>query len=208
MLISHSHRFVFVHIPKTGGNSVAAALHPFATRGSWEGDCPEKHLTAWQIRQRFFQYHDWNDYFSFAFVRNPWELLHSDYWYCRSQVDRITGNPDRYVRHWAMKVLRVAKMSFSEFVHTHWSRSLCQTFCQCTGEDVVSFIGRFEDLANDFAQVCDSIGLSQPVQLVRQNTTLLAGRPRHDYRLDYTPQLRDVVARRFAYDIDRFGYEF
>ena len=37
MLISHRRRFIFVHVPKTAGQSVAAAFRPYA-------DHPEQYL--------------------------------------------------------------------------------------------------------------------------------------------------------------------
>ena len=81
MLVSDSRKVLFVHIQKTGGETVAEILtkhapdirplgakHEFASFGKLE-------LGA-----------AWNDYFKFAFVRNPWDRLVS--WY--SMIRRAT----------------------------------------------------------------------------------------------------------------------
>jgi len=209
MLISHKHRFVFVHVPKTGGDSVTAALKPYATRGlGGETASPEKHLAAWDIRQRYFAMRNWPAYFSFAFVRNPWDWLHSDYWFCISKAPDVTQHPENHVQSWVAKLLRVQKMTFAEFVRSEWTASPCRSYCQEAGRDMVSFIGCYENLQSDFAEVCRQIGLESTPPLEHRNSTIVSGRTRRHYREDYTPELRDLVAKRFAYDIDRFGYDF
>src|SRR5215207_236526 len=73
MLVSYSSKVIFIHIQKTGGDTVSRLLsesvpdilhlnakHGFAVDAV-------KHLD------------DWNNYFKFAFVRNPWDRLVS--WY-------------------------------------------------------------------------------------------------------------------------------
>jgi hypothetical protein len=65
----------------------------------------------------------------------------------------------------------------------------------------VDFVGYFETLSQDFATVCDRIGVAPP--LPRHN------RSNHsDYRQFYTDDLRELVARRLAKDIEFLGYEF
>ncbi len=69
MLVSNNYKLVFVHIQKTGGDTISKLLrenipdvyrlgakHGFASQG------PE-------------ELEGWNEYFKFAFVRNPWERL-------------------------------------------------------------------------------------------------------------------------------------
>jgi hypothetical protein len=75
--------FVFVHIPKTGGTSISAAL------GIWPS-----HVTARDLRLD----PDSSGKFSFAFVRNPWDRIVS---YAHSLRGRKKKNvwhqPDRLV---------------------------------------------------------------------------------------------------------------
>src|SRR5215213_1538704 len=84
MLVSYSSKVIFIHIQKTGGDTVSRLLsesvpdilhlnakHGFAVDAV-------KHLD------------DWNNYFKFAFVRNPWDRLVS--WYSMITTMPKDGN--------------------------------------------------------------------------------------------------------------------
>src|SRR5215467_9332165 len=67
-MIDHSHRFIFVHIPKTAGNSVNRVFGV-----SWQN---HKDLARYARECEAFE-----TFFKFAIVRNPWDRLLSDYNY-------------------------------------------------------------------------------------------------------------------------------
>ena len=71
------------------------------------------------------------------------------------------------------------------------------------GASIVDFVGRFENLQADFAAVCDRIGLHR-TGLPHENRS----DGRKAYRDYYSEETRDIVARYFKRDIERFGYEF
>ena len=84
MLISDSHKFVFHHIPKTGGSSITAALAPYCR--NYEGEIPTEESFGWQTRfhHPYYMHHPVRGfesgdipegYYSFAFVRNPFEAV-------------------------------------------------------------------------------------------------------------------------------------
>ena len=69
-MIDHKNRFIFIHIPRTGGSSIERAL---GHRDWWSIHPPSKHLTTHIAKKIYAKY--WKDYFKFTFVRNPWDRM-------------------------------------------------------------------------------------------------------------------------------------
>jgi len=72
-----------------------------------------------------------------------------------------------------------------------------------TGEVVVDFVGRFETLKESFQEVCRRLGVR-----ARLPVKYASGRSSRDYRPFYSARSRELVARRYAGDIEMFGYTF
>ncbi|KPL55832.1 hypothetical protein ABB55_11425 [Prosthecomicrobium hirschii] len=70
------------------------------------------------------------------------------------------------------------------------------------GNVMVDFIGRFESLSEDISKVSQRV-LGRSVEFPHLNAS-----GRSDYRSYYTDELADLVARRYARDIQTFGYSF
>lgn len=152
-------------------------------------------------------------YTSFAFVRNPWDRLVSCYANKLSQKHLFQG-PER---RGTLKALQRAgvysqQISFADFVKAvslipdiEANRHFRSQHCFLTdrsGALMPDRVYRFEQLSEDFAALVSEFGLSA-VELPHKKSTA-----RRDYREYYTPELRDMTARRYARDIELFGYEF
>lgn len=209
MLLSHSHRFLFVHTIRTGGTSVVRALEPYVHRapeGTWNRYLsktglvrdPHKvrlreHETALGA-QRILPREVFDEYFKFAFVRNPWSWLVSVWMRLR------TTESHRHFR-------TVSKLTFPEYVAFEVERNKRHqhTFvCDREGELLVDFVGRQESLAADFADVCRRLKI-EGVALPH-----VGGRKRDhsDYRTYYDDALRDRVAEHWSKDVKLFRYAF
>jgi len=208
MQLSHSHKFIFIHVFKTGGTSIRAGLERFLNRPQrrlcnrvrrrlgW-ALAPDllatllPHARAIDVRAvlppRVF-----DSYFKFAFVRNPWDWQVSFYSY-------ILQNPDHH-EHTNVSRLR----SFEEFIRYRTDRPVWSQKSFVTDEKdgwLVDFVGRFENLQADFAQVCAR---------TRINATLphLNDSRRADYRVYYDDRTVAAVREQCREDVECFGYEF
>ena len=69
------------------------------------------------------------------------------------------------------------------------------------GQQIVDFVGRFENLGGDFAEICNKLQINQRLPHVN--------RSRHAaYRDYYTDRTMHLVKEAFAADIDFFDYGF
>lgn len=214
MLVSRDKRFIFVHIQKTAGTSIRRDLYAqipdLDTSGGTHDGAREG---VARLGEEF-----WNSAYSVAFVRNPWDRLVS--WYSMIEgnrpkipVYRIPGVKRPKQALWRY-VLRRAS-TFEQFVDgctdtiDDWDgkksfvRPQTDFLCDASGERIVSFVGRFENLAEDYATVREHLGLEQ------RDLGHERFRSKHTHYSDYyTDRTRDIVAERFRSDIEAFGYEF
>jgi Sulfotransferase family len=192
VLLSTERQFLFIHVPKTGGTSIEAALKQFAVNGI--SDILTGHATAADLRGVI---QDWSKYFKFGFVRNPWAAQVSMYNYVMA---RGKSHPDWPALH--------ACGGFSEYIQRHLMQSAEEgkvrtqsDFLLCPrGKLLVDFVGRFERLDIDFRAACKLLGLGE-ISLPRLNGTQAV-----EHRAYYDRFAYDVVKRIFARDIDEFGY--
>jgi hypothetical protein len=143
MIISHSRRFVFVHIHKTAGESVSEALRPYLAPGdlvlgtSFRGELAnvwyerrhglQKHSGAKKIRAYLGQA-AWDEYLTFSFVRDPFDRVRSLYFYfermlalrrrrsLRNALLWLPGTDFRDPLKWPGMQAYLETRTFSEFI--------------------------------------------------------------------------------------------
>ena len=207
LILSLSHRFIFIHTGKTAGTSIQAALRSFAhepeggrmnrllNRIGLQQDYRKirfsEHLTADRLRRKL-PAQVFDNSFKFAFVRNPWDWLVSLYHYLQ---ETPSHRHHRRVR---------AASGFEEYVEFEIARnkrSQLEFLVDSRGEFLLDYIGRFENLAEDFAEICEHLQVS--VELPHIN------RSQHeDYRSYYTDATRKRVADHWGEEIRRLSYNF
>ena len=204
-MISHKHKYIFIHIPKCGGTSVEdALLEPRCRRRKKDlFGLPNKyqtgglqHLMSSHIIEEVGE-DIFNKYFKFSFVRNPWDKMVSQYHYSTT------------LREDLLNYIGISKFSsFKEYIHrvskskihVQWDQQY--KFLYINKKCVVDFIGRFENLEEDFNTICDKIGIPQQ-QLPHKKKS----KHKH-YTEYYDDETRAIVAEKYARDIEYFGYKF
>lgn len=212
MLLSHSYKFLFIHIPKTAGSSITTALAPYSEHPerhwynrwlscvginvNWYGPLrvrnPRKHTTFGQAK-RIYPKAMLDSYFKFAFVRNPWDLMVSYYHYIKS---RENHHRSRQVN---------ALKSFKDYIYYEIDRgkvSQSRLIYDANDNLQMNYVGRFENLEENFQEICLRVGLPH-VRLEHQNKSA-----RRSYQEYYDLETRDLVAKHWEKDIDLFKYSF
>jgi chondroitin 4-sulfotransferase 11 len=215
MPVSDDKKFIYVHIPKCAGSSIASAMRSSGIKLRLKGraTCDDKtaykfddmwlhHLPAATLR-RIVTPEQWNTYFKFSFVRNPWDVAVSTYFYHKR---RIAESKEFRDNHPEIVSLYSRASSFDEWVALQsrdkfYIRPMTDYLLDETGELCLDFIGRYETLGDDFSRVCHRIGIAMPIPHMN-------GTERGPYRDYYTETTRNLVAEAFAQDIEAFGYSF
>ena len=197
MRINHKHKFISIAIPKTGSSSVRYALNKYSDQKSTPGMRDEfyHHSTYSQLKKRL-DYID--DYFVFAFVRNPWDRMVSQWNYMNS-----FANSGRYLEYkkYCTKMLESID-TFSQFLESKYVVGPCLGWVQHQNSVAVDYVGKMETMQQDFDIICDKTGIPKQ-QLPHKNKT----NHKH-YTEYYDHETRKIVAERYAKDIELFGYEF
>jgi hypothetical protein len=134
---------------------------------------------------------DLDSWWSFAFVRSPWDRLYSEYRY-RTIIRHDTGRP---FAEWATETLERAAESPS--LYDNHIRPQCDFLGRNT------HIFRFEQIDLEMNKVCAELGVtSRPLKQY-----LNSGDP-DEFRLAYTDSLVEQAGRYYRNDIMRIGYHF
>jgi len=227
-MISRKYKCVFVHVPKAAGQSIEnffLSLHgltwetrsPLLLRSNRDpaiGPQSLAHLTAQEyIDCGHLSRDEFESYFKFSFVRNPWDRLVSEFRYRRYD--------EKYTFAKFVQKRLPKKDSFSDayrhilpqydFLHDE------------AGTQLVDFIGRFENLQNDFDYVCSQLGVADTMlrhvnsekqrpgirtrlkSLFSKRSVETVKRPYISY---YDDRAMELVGEIYAADISAFGYKF
>lgn len=217
MLLSNRYNFLFVHIAKTGGTSVRAALAPLRWRDPWHYArflCSRlSHLSGHRIGTKFPRHARiiaaqemlpeavFEGLFKFAFVRNPWDLQVSSFHHIRRERPHLLADRDDFdaFLRWKLDPQRPYQY------HVDTSIQLQVDYLvDLHGRILADFVGRYERLEEDFGEACRRIGIRTPA-LPHKRRAADRGR---DYRGYYTDATRELVADHFRRDIETFGYSF
>ena len=185
---------IFVHIPKTAGISLLSAIYGNVSLESHRSIFFNQ--TALNIKS--------NDFFSFTFVRHPFDRLYSAYRFLENgginKQDEIA-----FQTHFAKF------SSFEDFVMNGLNKNMIyqvthlipqyEYLCDWKGKVIVDFVGRFESLDKDVARLSEHI--AKEIKLNHLNKTSTT-----DYTDVYTDEMTKKVKNIYERDLRIFNYSF
>ena len=205
MLYHESQQWLFTHVSRTGGTSIRSALQLASPRTR---AFLTQHANLADAKTRLGV--KFEQTFCFAFVRNPWERLVSWYAMIGETLARTRGDlhyrNEPHNSHWS---------AFEHFLN-RWSAELMMVdgrtqprhsqWAQLSNADdrlLTQMLGRYENFAHDRQQIFAKLGVrfDHSAEALNDSSHL-------PYAVYYSRQSRELVARVFSDDVERFGYEF
>lgn len=181
-MICHKNNFVFVHIPRTGGTSIEFQFSEPPPR-------EEKHLPLSFFEKKF----EISNYFKFTFIRNPWDIVISKY-LCPfyASINYLSG---KSLLHFLTKYYRAPFEPGDTFDHYFDPKR-------------IDFIGRFESRGQDLELISNKINFPIDKNFSVKAKENQKGANKKHYTEYYDDDTREIVAKKYAKDIEYFGYKF
>lgn len=196
-MINHKLKCIFIHIPKCAGSSINQQLKLQSI--GFSGHSPASYHSEYL-----------DSYFSFTFVRNPYDRIASAYkyfckldenhkWYSRNKIISDAASQmsfQDFVNHIPdfMKLMQREEGSFESGIHF-------QPYDYFL-DSKVDFLGRFEDIQSDYAYVLSQLKLPT-CNLRKTNST-----SNLNYRELYIEENKSIIYNIYREDINKYNYKF
>lgn len=171
MLISHKSRFIFVHVWKTGGNSIRDCLRPYSEdlypqasnplfqlvhlrrrKGKGKPLIVDQHITFSELKA-IMGAKKFNQYFKFAFVRNPLDLLVSYYHFI---IQHENNHPQKeYIRNLKSFEDYIKWSETHEMIHLSQRKFVYDE----QGELLADYVGRYEYFQESYNEISRRLGI-------------------------------------------------
>lgn len=196
-MICNKRKFIYIRVAKTGTTSIVDYLFPKEKSQHWKAylnkintkiknweNFDSNHYPLYKVKE-VISNEKYNNYLKFSFVRNPYERCVSAWKYnIKMGYTSSEKNLLQFVRELNPTDINSKYLNQYDFVN---------------GCD---FIGKYENLQENFDIICDKIGIPKQ-KLPHKNAT-----EHKHYTEYYDDETRSIVAEKYAKDIKYFGYKF
>lgn len=211
-MIIHECNAIFVHIPKTAGISLTHAImsHIVGTDTSGEiGHLSNKLKIRFELRgkQKHKQAYNyvpadiskelWDNYYKFAFIRNPWDRAVSEFHWRHTLLTRKPSkNFKEFLGHCERRLQNIDKGIY--WTHAQTQKSYVTNNI---GDIILNDLFKFEDMDNNIKIISDKLNIT--LNMKKYNSS----NHKH-YRKYYNCETEEIVRRLYKEDIEMFNYEF
>lgn len=204
-MYSSKKNFLFIHIPKTAGNSIQNILKEYSEEQIVINNSFQDGFERFELRhpnysitkhstlldyQRVLPKKEFSNLFKFAAIRNPWERAIS--YYFSPHRGKVSWNKIEFIK-------------FLDQIHpiTHFVNEESWKFLNFRKVKMgIDHFIRYEHLDEDFRFVCQKLDIPFESLKVRNRST------RNHYSFYYDDQLINLVSERFKEDIILGNYKF
>lgn len=195
MAIYNNLKCVYIHIPKTGGQSIMNVLSRAEADCTMDNQYELDHLTMIQTLERMKP----ESYFKFAIVRHPMERLISEYRFSKKYRPYL---PDSEHFTFAEYVQAIAQLPIDLMPHMMANHLYTQTkFLYDKDELLVDCVGRFEAMTYAIKFVSQKLQKDLP-ELPHLNKSIC-----DEETIACDTQTKLLVRQMYAEDYKRFGYK-
>jgi hypothetical protein len=206
VLISHDYKFIYIKNKKVAGSSVESFFGKYCCphdvkytysdqidqmitkdgiigrRLNGKGDEWVSHMPSTKIKQKLGE-KNFDIYFKFCVVRNPWDIMVSHYFYEKSQK------------------------SFEQFVQENTNINNWNIY-SIEGSPICNFYIKYENLEKDICAVCKKLKIKNfDISMLPKHKTSFR-KDNKPYQYYYTEYTKNYVYKKFKKEIDYFGYKF
>ncbi len=219
MLISHSHRFIYLKTIKTAGTSIEIYFERYCVdpsiysgerhetetlvspqgvigcrRVDVSGETWYNHMPGCQVRELIGN-ETWDQYYRFCAIRNPFDKAVSHFWFIMpEQTRRDLGEADfSAVRAAFAGWIRGGQLPLDRYIYS------------IDGVVAVNDFIRHESLRTDMQRVCEAVGVAwEPERLGKFKSDK---RARREHFSEYYDQKTESVVRNaYRWELEYFGH--
>lgn len=231
MLVSHRHKFIYTKTIRTASSSVEAYFEPacrekdltqFGVHKTEEdsaagivGSCGSDqrhirwydHMSASEIKQNLPD-EQWNEYFKFCTIRNPFDKLVSAYHFYDWLIENTKGWKKAKLIFAHGLIPRRDKNEIKRFrqwlAWTRWFTD--QQHYMIDGKICLDFFIRYESLLKDIQTVCNKVNYPFDTEKLPRFNSQSRSRSRKlaEY---YDSQAIERVRNRFRFELEYFEYD-
>jgi len=167
----------------------------------------KQHATATEIKEHYASKEQWNNYFKFAIVRNPFDKIVSSYnWICRrikpcDLRDRLMFKDFVFRKGVFEKMFNLDETDL-RLNNYHQIRPSVEYLFE-NNNLLIDYVGKFENLDDEWDFICEKLGTK--IKIPHRNKH---SRDYKHYRDYYDDETKEFILKTYKKDLETFGYEF